>query len=811
MANVKVQDAMENRVSRILRQRDFIAAICAVILVRLSYTFSRGSESLTATIDLTFYTDFTSHINKDHLDTRYDYKIAKPVPFDVDGDGRIEAIVVASKLEQSNPTGKEEHTSTRTHTHSQAAKWGLKVLDLKPLHPPNSLSEENLPFYPDVIFTTNDDADDVDDDSNPATDRVPVKMVTGQVILRDRRSGENQKRDSNPSEHYYCGITWHEANTMCSVPCPSGSKEDCPIGQSCFADTSCREYSSSKKRKESSYAKNLNDGLPSVATIWSNGDVSLHSITAQDETSNLQLVEMWNVNQFDHRGTDTNWIDFIEVGLLLESDAPVGQYGALVVAVRYYTHGANEMDGGNNSDESSLYFALDAFSGEILWKNDAHHRHHSNRDAQGMDHTIEDTYSEQQPQVHMPLSSTGRRRSRLSQYTKNVIKTDESESSEDCQHHFRKLILEESSGVLPHAFWHQGVQRGSIEFDTKLMSSHFDRKHQYKRIQNHHPNSNRAKPGWLVKAITDAGKRKVKQQRNSSLRYGNPNVVAFHNRHGINILSLKNGKQVCHLSLLENVFYADVNQDGIVDQIQVVTKNAHTQDEEGAKPIPVCQALVHSGITIKDEIVSIPLCNGKNNKPHPGVDTRSNLSAAPPLLVESVDGFGNMEYDMVYAINNGLIKRFDMQGRALWTGRGPLADVPGWDEIHGMNNGYLDRINFEDILASSKIMLGMRPILLSGDSKLSIFTSGGGRLLDKASFPQMIVGRPILADLNGDGTTDVLVTTIDGIWGYCVTVATGSSKFLKIMNSFLGLFVTFTFFVGYFDGPGHEMQRSTDP
>ena len=707
------------------------------------------------------------------------YNVARPIPFDLDGDGIVEAIVLPL-LSSTQPQTNDDPSSSSS---SSTASWTLQVMDLKPLHATHDsyIDDEGvLPIYPKTIFTSN------------AKPFIPVKMITGQIFVTSKTAessmdGLTSMKDSTLD--YYCGKSWQEANDICHLPCPTGLQSDCPDGYTCFADTSCDE----KKRKEKirkeqdGYVKNVLDGIPSVATIWSNGNVTLHGITrapnADMNSAELDLVEMWSVNPFGLRQELTSWIEFVEVDLLMENNAPIGKYGALVIAARYRIID-REKDGhvhghGHEKEESSIYFALDAFTGEIIWQNDAHHRQHSNNHKSDID-----------TDHHLPLSSMGRRRSRLSQYTEAVQKVDESESSEECLHHFRKLILDETAGVLPHSFWHQHGDRGSLEWDTKLVSSHFDRKRwRKKQTQN---------PSWLAQELSGNANRKVKRQ----LHFGHPNVAIFHNRHGINVLSLRNGKQVCHLSLLENMLHADINRDGTVDTIEIVARTSKHDATGTGKSL--CNAVITSGTS--ETIIDI--CNDRDGQSRNEARQIHGLSAAPPLIVETYDS-DIMTHDIIIALNNGLVKRYDTHGRRKWTARGSFDDIPSWDQGPGAHNGYLFLIDFDGTSTYHMSAAAQRPILLSGDDKMAIFTAGGGRLLDKAEYPQSFVGKPILQDLNGDGTTDVLITTVDGVWGYCIDITNGGSAFLNILNGLLASFVVVAFLSSYFDDPSIMSRRST--
>ena len=123
--------------------------------------------------------------------------------------------------------------------------------------------------------------------------------------------------------------------------------------------------------------------------------------------------------------------------------------------MRYYknSQGAVLDDSVDVEDISTMYFALDAFSGDLLWKNDV------NADVDKME--------EQGGQDHVKSKDQDRELSSLTgtETTKNISSDGmhQTVSTQDCLHYFGKIIVEESSGIQSHAFWHYSVQRGSIE------------------------------------------------------------------------------------------------------------------------------------------------------------------------------------------------------------------------------------------------------------------------------------------------------------------------------------------------------------
>ena len=156
---------------------------------------------------------------------------------------------------------------------------------------------------------------------------------------------------------------------------------------------------------------------------------------------------------------------------------------------------------------------------------------------------------------------------------------------------------------------------------------------------------------------------------------------------------------------MEQNLYSDLNNDGILDQIQIVLHaethqpdnkfiwnlvgrlDKEQEDSKGkidkkalveSEP-KLCHALALSGIPAREEMFSTNVCGT--------IDERGeqksvvNLDAINPLVVESLNGRRNT-HDIIVALNNGMINRLHgSSGRRIWTTAGNRhADFPTWEE-----------------------------------------------------------------------------------------------------------------------------------
>lgn len=632
--------------------------------------------------------------------------------------------------------------------------------------------------------------------------------------------------------------------------------------------------------------------LPGVATVWSDGSVSLHVVTAdvapptassdgqqhrpkrarqKSLKPELELRQLWRVHPLEKDGGGEEAaavaeVQFEELGIAFESGAiygsasgddgeetkRFGDHGAFLLGGRY----ALRYDGREPSPPRVSFLALDATTGASLWELKGNRRGAGSKPSEGGGDGDNDGPSV--PIVH--TTSSARRRSHLPtadtldpnlDNENGFAEGDEAMTSQDCMAHFRASVLDPEGGALPHEFWDDG-EYGGIgvgRFDRRKKSGGGRRKPRGKKGKNYLLNKSGGRGGgggsaaaaglggngrgrtsaagrkgggggetpggggggWQSDILRRAVPRRLIRQRKYEAthpRTGRPNVVLFHGREGLAVLSLKNGRPVCHVSLVDHSLYADMDGDGVVDVVQIVTSPSSFQKSSGVQSLihrlakeasqwrnqpdapVICHALVTSGLPPREEVFAAPLClGGPVDRSRP-----QQLSAAPPLLLEGSPGYGN---DVVFAMNNGVVARYDFNGREVWRKRGGLKDgTPSWDASRGRRGGggrhspaaFLGRVQFgavrearASVSASShrkdqhRPGSPARPILLSGEDGAALLSPASGRVLSSVVYPQRVSRQPLLADLDGDGTDDLLIASDDAVWGYRVVVETGRS------------------------------------
>jgi hypothetical protein len=773
-----------------------------------------GNESLSASANLAFF------FPRD--------KIIVVNPMDVDGDGTNEALAVAKAV------GK----------HGES--FVLEIMDLKPLH---AFSKTFLaPFRPQVLFTSPEiksgyssaegATDGVPDGTADGGTVHPIQMTSGQLLIQPPkgRNGHaaavsakkggaiaNDAEFNERTRHYFCGSDWHDASTKCKTPCPKGQANECPDDERCFADTPCDALADRRSQEHTQVMFELTPGggLPSLATLWSDGMVTLHSLTnekgggAADATSSdkerkskkLEIREMWRRRLFPKglEFEDALWeesnILFLDAYSSVEANA---EHGMIVVSGSYF------LDGDPTSDRSTFTVAIDAFKGKALWEI------HSNIAP------VSDDKPLPLPAVR-GSTSFARRRSAIARVV-NSSGLGSSSASASALPNCMSLLKRHIKEVLPYSYWGPN--------DAGLAAIHLNQKKKSGDGKNHQaskPHEEKPSPALTKKKWHH---RLVHRQHSNSINNLNqpirarPNALVMQTRGGIQIRSLKNGKALCHLSLLEETLYSDLNNDGVIDQVQILLHSKKNnpsdkfvwnlvakiqqdhkelKDKGASKKLllesrpSLCHALALSGLPAKEEIFSAPICGTAHERA--GINPTDRLDAVNPLTVESLNGRRNTR-DVIVALNSGMVHRLHgTTGRREWALSGRHQEnFPTWEE-GSSHNALLTRIQAHQVAPP------VRPILLVGENSLAVLSVKTGAVLASAVFPQISNSKPVLADVSGDGSTDVIVLTDDGIWGFQIAIHPGSPIALRIM---VGLLLMGLMLAVIRNRYGRHDQRSTD-
>ena len=515
-----------------------------------------------------------------------------------------------------------------------------------------------------------------------------------------------------------------------------------------------------------------------VGTIWSDGSVTFH--TLEDSSHSKSMEQKWKINLISEHNFGRNSknmdkkidvLDYHEVALTFariplhdENSNGVEHRNVIIIgaSVAPLTDpGINVEDDSDSSSSHFSYFALDVNDGSLVWKHTEQFMIKSTTKHQRFQH---------EQTIHY-----------YQQYRNDITSlhgVEDNEDTEDCMHHFRVSTL----NALPH-FWKN-------RDDTKLSLAHFERNQRAHR-----------KSPQKLKTLA-------------------PNVLVSHNRKGIEVISLTSGSPICHLSLLEGVYYDDIQGDGRIDHIHVIRE--HDSEPAGEihwtaellesfravhdgvsklsrdsfTKLPSCQVVAFSGIPARENLYNKPLCHRK--KKYAIQETRAFGGQKQPFIgkVDFAPPYSVGNGDFIFGINTGILTRISSDGKYIFQTK----NTPNWNENKITSSAMVGLIS-----SKRSIDPNHQPIIVSSESKVMVVSAHGTKL-GESVYPEESVRRPILTDLNGDGTTDLLAVSNNGIWIFQIRFKSGSNWLIAINGSlFILLFVSLL----VNRSSGHD-KRSTD-
>ena len=945
------------------RTRDVIAMILLLYLMSVAFDPVRYNDAdLSASIQFSFVIPRKQqHRGKSVLISM----------LDVDGDDSSEALAM---WRYNNRHGDDNDDIQEGSTED----WSLQILDLsrislasmnkhhQPRHPSSFI--KTLPFQPKVLFNSTVIGTVVNPhqkmrkyvtEESIAAHNIrfyPLAFTTGHIIFPDHHTDGQQmgktteqqekvEKEEEPTNYYYCGTDWMDASQKCEQPCPSGS--GCPDGQRCFAECkSCPSSSSSSSSNPNNtpnhgsepveYHTTVAGGWPSICTVWSQGQITMHTITAEKDkdrftttgnsnkkqpqssslSSTLQLRQLWNVSLVVPHDQDTDYrdngtqpiielanvaitfVDPISSAMIFTSSSSDSKrkdasnndnHGIVLVTgtitAHYYprvawkpTNPDYDYYASLHNTDATFVMAFDAYTGQRIWHSTSSYE---------MEHILFYPESPGLPSLRLPngeytdpnatttvplilprqglASSVLRRRSgmvsprqrqRIMQESTyqdyEALKQHGTTSHINCLHEYRRSIFT-TMGTLPYQY------DGTNDYGAKVLVTHFDHQGTTNGAVNHH---HRSHPDNKLPRHRKTGKsKKAKNHFAKHVEYGRPNVVVVHNYQGINVHALRNGRSLCHISLSDRTAYDDIDHDGTVDSIQlsnfeesyfqndmqevndvgfmdenrryvvargnqylngsmtgdaVIGGDDDSLDDNSkhrtnqARP---CFALsVVSGLTSAEPTYFRPITCHKGDY--------SNIHHSPLLLIDNPIGLPTSNYhphhhpdharnykDVIVALSNGMIGRMHGKfGVWIWKSeiRDPLAkrQHPSWNDssVVTLQQLYVNHYQSPD-----------SPILLAGQDSIAILSSTSGRVVTMVALPQFsTTQRPFLFDINGDGTSDIIVVTNDAVWGYTIFIRTsnGMSTSYRILVGFVMTGLMLAYLRNRF-GP-HPGKRSTD-
>lgn len=343
------------------------------------------------------------------------------------------------------------------------------------------------------------------------------------------------------------------------------------------------------------------------------------------------------------------------------------------------------------------------------------------------------------------------------------------------------LFRESLTNVLPHTWY------GSK--DTFLDIAMFSRKHigsqdTTTKTSESYQSKYESKHGRFTGVKYDQVPENAKLPHVSSEHISHPNVLVAHMSKGIEVVSLSTGTAITSLALGPEKTVADIDGDSVVDTIiflesaSKATSHGSTFADAG-KEFEHCSFVVVSGLPAKAQLFNGSVCLGKNILSEPlsrrNELSRGLVSAASPVIMRKIDEKTNSPSkirDIIFAVNTGDVACYNGKGEFVWH----IDNGPTWN-VNFKATSILFDVDAKRVQDTGTHDSYGVDILVVGQDTMSIFSKDGD-VRASVEIPSPPVLKPILADFDNDGVTDIVIISNDAVMGYRLQVIESSNGLL---------------------------------
>ncbi|KAL0221869.1 hypothetical protein RCL1_001723 [Eukaryota sp. TZLM3-RCL] len=294
----------------------------------------------------------------------------------------------------------------------------------------------------------------------------------------------------------------------------------------------------------------------------------------------------------------------------------------------------------------------------------------------------------------------------------------------------------------------------------------------------------------------------LKEQFKMDQLYDNVVVGLWGN--GIEILHLYAGKVLSHLRLMTGATYADVNDDGLIEKIEV--RYSPTDHKVPLIFAPKCQAVVTSLSARQDILWEASICHlhddliekvvekapkstfssgiGTGSRKVKGKKPQSNVESPPnsPIIDAAVPFVDKETKRIIFLTSNGLLTAYSFNGYLEWQSHNGAT----W-EVQTHNNYLSETPQLPATISKVKISNKKFGYLTVSPTSVHISSTEGEHLLGLFVSDGPLVSSVVTGDVTNSGVTSLIVPVSNSLRVYTLRIYKPSSAMVRTVVAVVAL------------------------